>query len=132
MKNLFKGIKNQFVKLKTGCKKYGEKIAAPFKKIGQTKAMQFLGKCMKPIVKIPFVGYLLLACALNLLLEVLSRHSLIKALAFIAESPTVFLYNAFIIFAFAYCEDIHSLSLSGMPSNVDTFEPYNQYSLLFC
>lgn len=101
MKNFVKGIKNQFQKIKSTCKKGVDKIAAPFKKLGQTKAMQFIGKCLKPIikvVKIPFVGYLLLACIMNLLLEVLSRHSLVKAVAFIAESPTVFFYNAFIIF----------------------------------
>ncbi len=101
MKNFISKVKNQFKKWKTSCKKCGEKLASPFKKLGQTKTMQFLGKCMKPVVKlvkIPFIGYLLLACALNLLLEVLSRHSLFKAFAFIAESPTVFFYNAFIIF----------------------------------
>lgn len=101
MKNFISKVKKQFDKLKTGCKKCGETIAAPFKKLGQTKVMQFLGKCMKPIakvVKIPFIGYLLLACTLNLFLEVLSRHSLIKAFTFIGEAPTVFFYNAFIIF----------------------------------
>ena len=101
MKNFIEKVKNQFDKIKADCKKCGEKMSIPFKKLGQTKAMQFLGKCMKPIVKhvkIPFIGYLLLACALNLFLEVLSRHSLFKAFAFIAESPTVFFYNAFIIF----------------------------------
>ncbi len=101
MKNFINKVKNQFDKIKTDCKKSGEKIISPFKKLGQTKVMQFFGKCMKPIVKlvkIPFIGYLLLACALNLFLEVLSRHSLFKAFAFIAESPTVFFYNAFIIF----------------------------------
>ena len=101
MKNFIEKVKNQFDKIKAGCKKCGEKMSISFKKLGQTKVMQFLGKCMKPIVKlvkIPFIGYLLLACALNLFLEVLSRHSLFKAFAFIAESPTVFFYNAFIIF----------------------------------
>ncbi len=101
MKNFVKSIKDQFQKIKLTCKKAGEKIAAPFRKLEQTKAMQFMGKCLKPImkvIKIPFVGYLLLACVMNLLLEVLSRHSVAKAIAFITESPTVFLYNAFIIF----------------------------------
>lgn len=101
MKNFLGKIKNQFGKFKAGCKKCGEKIAEPFKKLGQTKAMQFLAKCMQPVVKvikIPFVGYLLLACVLNLFLETLSRHSLFKAFIFVTESPTVFFYNAFIIF----------------------------------
>lgn len=60
-----------------------------------------LGKRLEPvgrIIKIPFVGYLLLACMLNLTLETLSRHSLIKAIVFVGKSPVVFMYNAFIIF----------------------------------
>lgn len=101
MKNIITGIKNRFQKVKSGCKQGIDKLVTPFKKLAQTKAMQFLGKCMQPVikvVKIPFVGYLLLACVLNLLLEVLSRHSFIKAFVFIAQSPMVFIYNAFIIF----------------------------------
>lgn len=50
------------------------------------------------VIKIPFVGYLLLACVMNYVLEVLSRHSFVKAFLFIKGSPLVFLYNAFIIF----------------------------------
>lgn len=50
------------------------------------------------VIKIPFIGYLLLACIMNYILEVLSRHSFLKAFLFIKESPLVFLYNAFIIF----------------------------------
>ncbi|MDO5155202.1 MAG: LTA synthase family protein [Eubacteriales bacterium] len=50
------------------------------------------------IIQIPFIGYLLLACVLNFVLEMLSRHSFIKALRFVGHSPAVFAYNAFIIF----------------------------------
>lgn len=50
------------------------------------------------VVKIPAVGFSLLAILLNYVLEVLSRHSFIKPFIFIAHSPLVFLYNAFIIF----------------------------------
>lgn len=46
----------------------------------------------------PFVGYLLLAITLNYVLEVLSRHSFVKAIKFAVGSPAVFFYNAFIIF----------------------------------
>ena len=101
MKNFVKSIECQFQKVKTVCKKAKDKILEPFVRLGKTKPMQFLGKCLEPVIKlikIPFFGYLLLACAMNLLLEVLSRHSLAKALIFITESPTVFFYNAFIIF----------------------------------
>ncbi len=50
------------------------------------------------IIKIPAVGFALLALVLNYFLEVFSRHSFLKAFKFIAHSPMVFLYNAFIIF----------------------------------
>lgn len=50
------------------------------------------------VVKIPAVGFALLALLLNYVLEVLSRHSFVKPFIFIAHSPLVFLYNAFIIF----------------------------------
>lgn len=55
------------------------------------------GKLQK-IIRIPAVGFALLAIILNYFLEVLSRHSFIKPFVFIAHSPTVFFYNAFIIF----------------------------------
>ncbi|MDE5864295.1 MAG: hypothetical protein K2H34_08115, partial [Lachnospiraceae bacterium] len=62
--------------------------------IAMRKRLEPVGR----VIKIPFVGYLLLACILNLTLETLSRHSLIKAIIFVGKSPVVFLYNAFIIF----------------------------------
>ena len=76
--------------VKTGCRL----LATPFRKVAQTKPVKAIVKA----IKIPFVGYLLLACILNFLLEVLSRHSFGKAFLFIQESPIVFLYNAVIIF----------------------------------
>lgn len=57
-----------------------------------------LVKGIVKVVSVPFIGYLLLACLLNLLLESLSRHSLMKAFIFIGHSPLVFLYNVTIIF----------------------------------
>ncbi len=101
MKNMFRSIKEKINTAKKVCKKAADKVAEPFKKLAKTKAMQVIAKCIKPVIKllkIPFIGYLLLACVMNLLLEVLSRHSFVKAVAFIAESPSVFFYNAFIIF----------------------------------
>lgn len=50
------------------------------------------------VIRIPFVGYLLLAFIMNIVVEMLSRHSLFKAIAFIGKSPLVFFYNTFIIF----------------------------------
>lgn len=101
MKNILNTVKEKLNNTKNVCKKVAGKVAKPFKKLAETKAMRVIAKCMQPIIriiKIPFVGYLLLACGMNLLLEVLSRHSFGKAFAFIIESPDVFFYNAFIIF----------------------------------
>lgn len=53
---------------------------------------------VKKVIKIPAVGFSLLALVLNYFLEVFSRHSFLKAFKFIVNSPMVFLYNAFIIF----------------------------------
>lgn len=94
MKNLFRKLKKGtgivIKNLKKGC----QMAAVPFRKLVKTKPVKALIK----VIKIPFIGYLLLACILNFILEVLSRHSFTKAFAFIGESPMVFLYNAVIIF----------------------------------
>ena len=94
MKNIIKNMKEKLNHFKCLAKKGMGKIATPFRRIAETKAAKSIWK----VVKIPFVGYLLLACALNFLLEILSRHSLLKVFTFIGESPLVFLYNSFIIF----------------------------------
>lgn len=65
--------------------------------ISKVTAKPGMQKIIK-IVKIPVIGFALLAIVLNYVLEVLSRHSFVKAFAFIFNSPVVFLYNAFIIF----------------------------------
>ena len=65
-----------------------------FNKLAQKPGM---AKIIK-VIKIPVVGFALLAIILNYFLEVLSRHSFGKAFTFIINSPTVFFYNAFIIF----------------------------------
>ena len=94
MKNLLKKIKKGFGMISKNVKKGCQLLATPFRKAAQTKQ----GKAIIKVIKIPFVGYLLLACILNFVLEVLSRHSFGKAILFIQESPLVFLYNAVIIF----------------------------------
>ena len=94
MKNLLKKAKKYagiVVKnVKIGC----HMASVSFYKLMQTKLVKTIIK----VVKIPFIGYLLLACILNFVLEVLSRHSFSKAFAFIEASPLVFFYNAVIIF----------------------------------
>lgn len=101
MKNIWKKIKDKMIPVKNTVKKGIHIVTMPFQKLAGTKAGKLLGKGMQTlikIVKIPFIGYLLLACILNFTMEILSRHSIVKAAAFIVESPLVFLYNAFIIF----------------------------------
>lgn len=94
MKNILSNLKSLLNNIKEKAGIVGKKIAGPFQKLAQTKPMRVIIR----VVKIPFVGYLLLACVLNFFLEVLSRHSFLKAFLFIGNSPLVFLYNAFIIF----------------------------------
>lgn len=57
---------------------------------------------MKPVYRImnrfSLLFHALLACVLNLTIEIVSRHSLFKAWDFMTGSPLVFLYNAFMIF----------------------------------
>lgn len=87
-------MKEKLVKVKNALKQAGKTVKTLFEKLMKTKQMQTVIR----YIKIPFVGYLLLACVLNFILEVLSRHSFKKAFIFIGNSPTVFLYNAIIIF----------------------------------
>lgn len=94
MKNLFKNIKEIFIKGKNHIKRGWEVLGTPLQKLINTKGAQAVIK----VIKIPFIGYLLLACILNFVLEVLSRHSFLKVFIFIGEAPLVYLYNAFIIF----------------------------------
>lgn len=94
MKNFLSKIKNGASKIKQAVAKPVGKVKSIWNKLVATKGMQQIIR----LIKIPFIGYLLLALILNLFLETLSRHSLIKAFIFIGESPLVYLYNAFIIF----------------------------------
>lgn len=101
MKNLLKKIKAVFASGKNTVKKGIYAAGTPFRKFAGTKPGRIFNKAIQGIVKvvrIPFIGYLLLACILNFTMEVLSRHSFLKAFLFIKESPFVFIYNAFIIF----------------------------------
>ncbi len=94
MKNILKKLKEKVDIVIKGVKRGWQSVSVPFCRLIKTKQV----KAVIKVVKIPFIGYLLLACILNFVLEVLSRHSFSKALAFIGASPMVFLYNAIIIF----------------------------------
>lgn len=60
-------------------------------------------KKMQPVYRfmdrISLILHFVLACVLNLLIEVISRHSLFEAWDYMVGSPKVFLFNAFLIFA---------------------------------
>lgn len=59
-------------------------------------------KKMVPVCKFmnrfSLVFHALLACVINLAIEAISRHSLFEAWEYMTDSPSVFLYNAFMIF----------------------------------
>lgn len=101
MKNFIESLKNKIKQVKEKWNPVNKKIKSgfdtlkkPFIKVGNTK----VGRKVIGFIEIPFVSYFFLACLLNLFLETLSRHSLLKAFVFIFHSPFVFLYNVSIIF----------------------------------
>ena len=59
-------------------------------------------KKMRPVYKwmnrLSLLLHALLSCLINLVIEAVSRHSLIQAWNYMTETPLVFLYNAFMIF----------------------------------
>lgn len=60
-------------------------------------------KKMQPVYqmmnRISLILHFLLACVLNFVIEVFSRHSLFAAWEYLTGTPKVFLFNAFLIFA---------------------------------
>ena len=60
-------------------------------------------KKMQPVYRFmnrfSLVFHFLLACILNFFIEGISRHSLIQAWLYMIETPKVFLFNAYLIFA---------------------------------
>lgn len=59
-------------------------------------------KKMQPVYRVmnrfSLVMHALLACVINLAIEAISRHSVFEAWEYMVGSPTVFLYNSFMIF----------------------------------
>lgn len=94
MKEFLNKINKKITPIKEKIQKIIDVVKIPFVKFGNTK----FGSKVIRIIKIPFVGYLLLAILLNFFLEILSRHSVLKAFVFVFQSPLVFLYNVSIIF----------------------------------
>ena len=60
-------------------------------------------KKMQPVYKwmnrLSLLCHFVLACILNFLIEVISRHSLFAAWNYLIGSPKVFLFNTYLIFA---------------------------------
>ena len=57
-----------------------------------------LAPCYKFMNQFSLVFHALLACFLNLVIECISRHSLVQGWNYMVETPKVFLYNSFLIF----------------------------------
>lgn len=81
---------------------YQEKKARRQRILEQRRNSKFAKK-MQPVYKwmnrFSLVLHYLLACVLNFLIEVISRHSFFEAWSYMTETPFVFLFNAFLIFA---------------------------------
>lgn len=73
------------------------------KRIIEERRNSAFARKMKPVYawmnRLSLLFHALLACAINLAIESISRHSLFEACSYMTESPLVFLYNAFMIFA---------------------------------
>ena len=54
-----------------------------------------LAPCYKFMNQFSLVFHALLACFLNLVIECISRHSLVQGWNYMVETPKVFLYNSF-------------------------------------
>lgn len=67
----------------------------------ETRRNSEFAKKMQPVWlwmnRLSIVMHFLLACFVNFVIEVFSRHSLIEAWEYMVDTPLVFLYNAFLI-----------------------------------
>lgn len=100
IKGFFTKVKN--LKPEDIKRHYQEKKARRQRILEQRRNSKFVKK-MQPVYKwmnrFSLVLHYLLACVLNFLIEVISRHSFFEAWSYMTETPFVFLFNAFLIFA---------------------------------
>lgn len=100
IKGFFTKVKN--LKPEDIKRHYQEKKARRQRILEQRRNSKFAKK-MQPVYKwmnrFSLVLHYLLACVLNFLIEVVSRHSFFEAWSYMTETPFVFLFNAFLIFA---------------------------------
>lgn len=83
-------------------KEYLKKRKERRKEILEKRRNSAFAKKMRPVYKvmnqISILLHVLLAAVLNLTIEIISRHSFLKAWNYMVESPWAFLYNTYIIF----------------------------------
>ena len=101
---LIEHMKNFKVKLAEKFRgKFGAKSEAKSKGKLRGKIEEKYGDKKEPICnflnRFSLVFHYLLACIINLVIEILSRHSFTQAWKFMISTPKVFLFNAFLIFA---------------------------------
>lgn len=78
------------------------KIKTLLKKINikqNAERMEKIHKTIDFMNRFSFILHFVLSCSLCFIIEWVSRHSFVKAFRFMTGKPTVFLYNALIIFA---------------------------------
>ena len=98
IKGFFTKVKN--LKPEDIKRHYQEKKARRQRILEQRRNSKFAKK-MQPVYKwmnrFSLVLHYLLACVLNFLIEVISRHSFFEAWSYMTGTPLVFLFNAFLI-----------------------------------
>ena len=100
VKGFFTKVKN--LKPEDIKRHYQEKKARRQRILEERRNSKFAKK-MQPVYKwmnrFSLVLHYLLACVLNFLIEVISRHSFFEAWSYMTGTPLVFWFNAFLIFA---------------------------------
>ena len=100
-------IKGTFHKIKNlkkeDIKAHWKESKARRQRILEERRNSKFAKKMQPVYRFmnrfSLVFHFLLACILNFFIEGISRHSLIQAWLYMIETPKVFLFNAYLIFA---------------------------------
>ena len=100
-------IKGTFHKIKNlkkeDIKAHWKESKARRQRILEERRNSKFAKKMQPVYRFmnrfSLVFLFLLACFLNFFIEGISRHSLIQAWLYMIETPKVFLFNAYLIFA---------------------------------
>lgn len=100
-------VKGFFVKVrnlkKEDIKRHFENKRERRRKILEQRRNSAFSKKMQPVYKwmnrLSLPLHYVLACLINFLIELISRHSLFAAWDYLVDTPLVFLYNSFLIFA---------------------------------